>query len=378
MNKMKGLLTMGILLFTTLGFAQNGPSEATPGEGYYLRQMQSLQATIREKFFDPVSGNYLAVVDPKDREVKNGYLREYTYLWSYCALFQAANEIETLQPQKDLMSPLLKLMYRYYDPAPPKPGFSDYIMALKPGERYYDDNEWVGISALNAYQRTRDEKDLQLGQLMYDFIMTGYNQDLGGGVYWKEGDMESKNTCSNGPAVLLALQLYQIKKDKALLDTALRIFNWTKEKLQTPDKLYYDNIRTKDGSLNKTVFSYNTGTMLESAVYLYEITGDKKYLEEANAMAERSLSYFYGSGKFRDSYWFNAVLLRGYQHLLKVNKDLKYVRGFKRALDNALQQDKNDSGLFKGRNGKIRNLVEHGGMLEILARFAWMENNYDL
>ena len=117
--------------------------------------------------------------------------------------------------------------------------------------------------------------------------------------------------------------------------------------------------------------------MLESNVYLYEITGDKKYLDAANAMAERSLSYFYGEGKFRDGYWFNAVLLRGYQHLLKHNKDTRYIMGFKKALDYALKNEKNEQGLFDAKKG-VQNLVEHGGMLEILARFAWLESRYDL
>ena len=144
--------------------------------------------------------------------------------------------------------------------------------------------------------------------------------------------MSSKNTCSNGPGVLVAIQLYQATKDKNYLDAALKIFNWTNAKLQAPSGLYWDNIRTKDGSISKPILSYNTGTMLQSNLYLYESTGDKKYLKDANAIADSSLTYFYGKDKFRDNYWFNAVLLRAYQHLLKYNKDTKYIVGFKNAL----------------------------------------------
>jgi rhamnogalacturonyl hydrolase YesR len=212
---------------------------------------------------------------------------------------------------------------------------------------------------------------------MYDFMMTGYDTVLGGGLYWKEGSESSKNTCSNGPGVLVALQLYQATKDKRYLNTGLKIYNWTNEKLQAPSGLYYDNISTKDGRVNKGTLSYNTGTMLHANVYLYECTGDKKYLNVAKAIADSSLSFFYGRDKFRDDYWFNAVLLRAYQHLLKYNKDTKYILGFKKCLDNALQKEKNEQGLFTGRDG-VRNLVDQGGMLEILARFAWLESRYDL
>jgi hypothetical protein len=110
--------------------------------------------------------------------------------------------------------------------------------------------------------------------------------------------------------------------------------------------------------------------------------GEKKYLDQANLIAESSMNYFYGSGKFRDEYWFNAVLLRGYQHLLKFNKDTKYIVAFKKCLDNSLQNEKNQLGLFDAttREGKkeARDLVAIGGMLEILARYAWLETRYDL
>ena len=346
-------------------------------DGHYKKEMQSLQAVIEKNFHDPVSGNYFVVVDSAKREKQKGYTRQYTYLWSYCAMYQAANEIEKLEPKVNLMGPLLKLMYEYYSPAPPKPGFTDYIMKLKPGSRYYDDNEWVGIAALDAYARTKKKSDLALGKEMYDFIMSGYDQALGGGIYWKEGTTSSKNTCSNGPGALVALQMYEATKNKAYLDTALSIINWTNAKLQTPEKLYWDNIRVKDGGISKAILSYNTGTMLESYVYLYEITHEKKYLDEANAIADASLSFFYGGDKFRDDYWFNAVLLRGYQHLLKYNKDIKYIKGFKKCLDAALKNDRNEKGLFAGRDG-VKNLVDHGGMLEILARYAWLEDRYNL
>jgi hypothetical protein len=62
---------------------------------------------------------------------------------------------------------------------------------------------------------------------------------------------------------------------------------------------------------------------------------------------------------------------------LKHNKDLKYISGFKNCLDTTLKENKNEKGLFAANDG-VYNLVEHGGMLEILARFAYLEDHYDL
>lgn len=183
-NKNGLLLVLFLMVFSNFLSAQK---DVKNGDGFYKKEMQSLQASIHKNFYDKASGYYVVVVDPAKREKKNGYLREYTYIWSLCALYQAANEIEKLEPKAKLMAPLLKIMYDYFKPAPPKPGFSDYIMKLKPGERYYDDNEWICITALDAYSRTKQKSDLELGKLIYNFIMSGYDQTLGGGIYWKEG-----------------------------------------------------------------------------------------------------------------------------------------------------------------------------------------------
>ncbi len=375
MNKNLFILIILLTIFSNCLLAQKN---IKPEDSFYKKEMQKLQSSIQANFYDETSGYYFLVPDTSKREKKGSYLRKYTYLWSLCAMYQAANEIEKVDCDAKLMDPLLKIINDYYDPAPPKPGYSDYIMKLKPGERYYDDNQWIGITALDAYERTYKNSYLNLGKLIYDFMMTGYDTVLGGGIYWKETSRSTKNTCSNGPGVIVALQMYQATKDRSYLDTGLEIFNWTNEKLKTPSGLFYDNISTKDGSISKAIFSYNTGTMLQSNIYLYECTGDKKYLNAATSIADSSLVFFYGNNRFRDSYWFNAVLLRGYQHLLKYNKDTRYIIGFKKCLDYALQNEKNENELFINGRGSVRNLVEHGGMLEILARFAWLEKYFDL
>ncbi|MDQ6901379.1 MAG: glycoside hydrolase family 76 protein [Bacteroidota bacterium] len=373
LNKKHFLVILFLIASSNLLYAQK---EIDTKNTAYYTEMKSLQTAVQNNLYDKASGNYRVVADSTKWEKKGDYLRKFTYLWSLCALYQADNEIEKIDKSADLMDPLLKVMNKYYNPAPPAPGYSDYIMKLKPGERYYDDNQWIGITALNAYERTNKKPDLQLGKLIYDFMMTGYDTVLGGGLYWKETSKSSKNTCSNGPGVLVALQLYQVTNNKTYLDTGLMLYRWVNENLKAPSGLYWDNIRTRDGDISKPILSYNTGTMLESNIYLFECTKDKKYLEEANAIADSSLSFFYGKGKFRDGYWFNAVLLRAYQHLLKYNKDTKYIIGFKKCLDYAVRNNKNEQGLFTGREG-VLSLVEQGGMLEILARYAWLESHYD-
>ena len=376
MRILKNSLLLALFLLSVSTSLLAGKNDKTKSD-FYKKAMKSQQIAIQKNFYDNASGYYFVELEPSKRETKHGYFRNYTYLWSLCALFQASNEIEKIVPGEKLMLPMLANINYYYNPAPPKPGYTDYIMKLKPGERYYDDNQWIGITSLDAYARTKKKSYLTLGKSMYDFMMTAYDKVLGGGLYWVETSKGSKNTCSNGPGVLVALQMYQATKEKSYLDTALLIFNWTNKNLQAPSGLYYDNIGTKDGKVDKVTLSYNTGTMLQSNIYLYEITKNKKYLKDAIEIADASLPYFYGDIKFRDGYWFNAVMLRAYQHLLKYDKDTKYILGFKKCLDHALLKERNEQGLFIGKEG-VYNLVEQGGMLEILARYAWLEKHYDL
>ncbi|MDB5246703.1 MAG: glycoside hydrolase family 76 [Segetibacter sp.] len=360
------LLLITILLVSSIVIAQKRNSS----DGYFKKEMTALRSAIQKNFYDSAAGYYKEVVTPEKNH------NPYSYLWPICAMYQAANEIEKIEPGVNLLQPMLTIIRDYYDPAPPRPGYASYIMKLKGGDRFYDDNQWLGITSMDAYTRKKNKTHLNIGKEIYDYMMTGFDTVLNGGIYWQENKKISKNTCSNGPGIILALQLYKATKDKAYLDTALLLYTWMNENLKSPKGLYYDNINIKNKRIGKAQYSYNTGTMLQSNVYLYECTGDKKYLKEATAIADSSLSFFYGNNKFRDNYWFNAVLLRGYQHLLQHNKDVKYILGFKKCLNPVLQNEKNEQGLFG--KGKVLDLVAHAGMLEILARFALLEKKYHL
>jgi predicted alpha-1,6-mannanase (GH76 family) len=203
-------------------------------------------------------------------------------------------------------------------------------------------------------------------------MMTAYDTVGGGGLYWEEGKLNTKNTCSNGPGIILALQLYKSTQDKAYLDTALMLYNWVNEKLRAPSGIYYDNVSLPSLKTDRRTYSYNTGTMMQSAVYLYEITKEKKYLDAAISIADSSMTYFYGNQKFRDGYWFNAVLLRAYQHLYKFHKDKKYLQAFIGCVNNALMNDKDNRGLM-GRSRTV-DLTNQAGMMEILARLSQLQN----
>lgn len=168
------------------------------------------------------------------------------------------------------------------------PGY-DVLPGPKPPDRYYDDNMWMDIALVDEYDLSRDRVCLQRATLVYKFILTGEDDKLGGGIYWRESDRASKNTCSNGPAVVAALRLYQTTGMASYLADARRIYAWTNAHLQDSDGLYWDNIKLS-GAVEKTKWSYNTALMLRANVMLYSILRDKKYLDEAERLAKAAES----------------------------------------------------------------------------------------
>ncbi len=292
MNRRKNSLLLIVLLVFFSSFVLEKKSDK-PKTDFYKSEMLDLHSAIETNFHDSISGYYHVELDPSKRETKFGHHREYSWLGALWAMFEATNEVEKVDKSAELVDDIFKNIQHYYDPAPPKPGYGEYIVKLNRGQRYYDDNQWLGNAGLAIYERTKKEAYFDLGKAMYDFMMTAYDTTLGGGLYWRENDFESKNTCSNGPGVIVALKLYKATINQAYLDTALIIFNWTNEKLQTPTGLFYDNIKTKDQSIGTAIFSYNTGAMLQSNVYLYERTGDEKYLTRTISIADSSLPCFY-------------------------------------------------------------------------------------
>jgi rhamnogalacturonyl hydrolase YesR len=365
------LLWASIVLFNMQPAAAQSGVDQKPLHSY-APHLQQLHQALNIHFYNPANGYY------KEHAEADRNKNPASYLWPLCALIQADNEMELLQYSRLKMDSTFRVILKYYDTRQPAPGYASYPPPLGGGDRFYDDNQWIGIALMDGYFRKKDPVYLQKSIEIYRYMMTAYDTASGGGLYWQEGKLNSKNTCSNGPGVILALQLYKATKQKSYLDTALLLYNWVNKNLKDTDGLYFDNIRIPGGRIDQRKYSYNTGTMMQSAVYLYELTGSKQYLQEAIDVAKAAEKYFYGTGKLRDGYWFNAVLLRGYQHLLQHTSDLSFVRSFATCINYALQNNRNSESLMVGNNNRTVDMVNQAGMLEILARLTYLQKKYKI
>jgi len=252
----------------------------------------ALVARIREGFYLPSSKLYA--------ETLNG--TEPAFNWScgvwLTALTAAARQDRRLVP---VMTEYAVSLRQYWNDSGPVPGY-DVLPGFKPVDRYYDDNAWMVLALVEAYEISRDKAMLQDAEKAMTYVMSGLDEKLGGGIYWRESDRgASKNTCSNAPAAAALLALYSQTKRPADLKQAKAIYDWTYRTLRDPqDGLMWDNIRA-DGAIEKYKWSYNTALMIRSALDLYRFTKDKRYRTDAIAFCRASKAHWLvpGTGEIR-------------------------------------------------------------------------------
>jgi uncharacterized protein YyaL (SSP411 family) len=345
-------------VITLLGFALASRAQTAVE---YQNRIDIIHNNIYKTFYDKRAGLYFETNNAADHK------GNYSFLWPLCALVQAANEQEEADSPKQYIAPVMKAINKYYSARPPAPAYQAMVAKKKVDSRFYDDNEWVAIALMDAYHRTHQKSYLDVSKMIYKFLLTGHDQVGGGGFYWQEGKTKSKNTCSNGPAILLALQLYKATQHKVYLDTAVVTYTWTKQHLlSAADGIYYDAIRVPAMVIDSAYYTYNSGTMLQSAVLLYNITQDKKYLDDAQNLARSAEKYFYKDGKLPGGYWFNAVMMRGYLELYRIDNNKTRLQFIIDDANRIWTQERDEQNLLGTK--KVKTLIDQAAMLEIYTR----------
>lgn len=158
------------------------------------------------------------------------------------------------------------------------------------GDYYYDDDAWICLQYLNAYTLLGDESYLRRAEEILEFLWTGWDDTLGGGIYWDK-TFKSKNTCDNGPIATAFLSAYEMTGKSDYLNKGKQIYEWTRSKLME-NNLYCDNIGV-DGSVNHWKAAYNQGTMLTTGSLLYRITGESRYLTETRATYNATINHMF-------------------------------------------------------------------------------------
>ena len=317
-------------------------------------------------------------------------VNDYAYLWPFSGTLSAANALFESTGDASYLrwidQHILPGLQAYYDDSRTPAAYASYIRSKGHSDRFYDDNIWLGIDFAELYLHSGKPEYLDKAREIWTFVTSGQDTVLGGGVYWCEQKKESKNTCSNAPAAVFALRLFEATGDSVYFHQGKAWYEWTKKWLQDPDDgLYWDNVAL-NGKVNKRKYPYNSGQMLQSAALLYRITGDQRYLGDAQQIAESGYRFFFEAFKAADgnvhtllkrsNNWFIAVMLRGYVQLFEIDGNRIYLDAFSESLDYAWQHARSPEGLFSQEWRRVtkpesrRWLLDQAAMAEMYARMA--------
>lgn len=316
--------------------------------------------------------------------------QEVSFLWPMSGVFSSAVMLAELDPKEYIpyVDSMATAVEQYYDMSRVPFGYQAYPVRFGKVDRYYDDNGLVGIDYIDSYRVTGNPEYLEKAKQVLTFILSGWDDRFEGGVPWLEGVLDQKPACSNGKAMVLALKIYEATQDEYYLETGKKFYNWFDKYLKDPDRgVVWNSWSTTAEKIVPDLYTYNTGTLLQAAVYLYRFTGDESYLKNAEFLAEGSYKVFFkftedGVPYINDLPWFNLVLFRGYHELYKVTGDPKYVDTMLKSLDYAWEHARDKAGLFyhdwTGRTDESRQpkwLLDASCIPEFYARASMIRND---
>ena len=354
----------------------------TPGNTRYLSIADSILSNVLNLYQTndglltetyPVNPDqkitYLAGGTQQNGTLKASFLWPYSGMMSGCvALYKATGNKKY---KKILEKRILPGMEQYWDNSRLPACYQSYPTKYGQHGRYYDDNIWIALDYCDYYQLTHKPASLEKTVAFYQYIYSGWSDEMGGGIFWCEQQKEAKHTCSNAPSTVLGVKLYRLTKDAKYLEKAKETYAWTKKHLCDPtDHLYWDNINLK-GKVSKEKYAYNSGQMIQAGVLLYEETGDEQYLHDAQQTAAGTDAFFRTKADkkdptvkvHKDMAWFNVILFRGLKALYKIDKNPAYVNAMVENALHAWENYRDENGLL-GRDWSGHNKEQYKWLLD--------------
>lgn len=301
----------------------------------------------------------------------------------------------------------LRALEAYWDATAQLPAYaSDVLGSRFGGDRYYDDNAWVGLALAQLERLRPGHGHAQRAQALFAFAVGGWDTRPDvlspGGVFWVEQTRgvgltnHDRNTVSNAPNAQLGLHLAELSVGDAGGDRHPRrfarahdMYAWVNVTLDAGREagapatgLFFDKVRG-DGSVDRTLWTYNQGSMIGANVLQARTAGLESetgaaYLARAEAIAAKALRHYAGAYE-RQPPAFNAILFRNLLQLSAVTADVSLRAEIRAAMSAYAQvawashRDRHDRFRF-GRGGPT--LLHQSAMVQIYALLAWHPDDY--
>ena len=327
--------------------------------------------------------------------------REYSFEWPFSQAHVAALDLTGMagvgRRYRDALAAHRRAQQLYWSSSGSTglPGFASYVMPPYGGggDFFYDDNEWVALADLQHHAMYGDRASVREAGQLFDLVVSGWDSDdrhaAPGGVFWTQAPWSSdRNTVSNMPGAQVGLRLYQLTGRRYHLDWSLRMYSWTNRHLQRRDGLFHDHLDL-EGTVEKTIWSYNQGVPVSVNTLLYEITGRRRYLDEAVRIADAALRFYARDGDDGQTKldgqppFFNSIFFKNLLRLESITGGRRRQRAMEGYAERMWDTKRDpDSGLFTfGDDAEVAGrtqMIEQAAMVQILAVLAWPRGRHRL
>lgn len=309
------------------------------------------------------------------------------------------NELTGVDDTEAIQEGLAQLE-RYWDPSGDPPGYASDVRGTRiGGDRYYDDNAWVGLALVQLERMHPGSGYLDRAEELFRFAVSGWDQRASlnpGGVFWVEQGRglgtknHDRNTVSNAPNAELGLHLRELRGRTAAAQGAIganEMYEWVLTTLDASrgtdspgTGLFWDKVRC-DGTLDKTLWAYNQGSMVGANVLLARMHHDMRdtYLHRAEAIGRKALKHFNEDGYDRQPPAFNAIFFRNLLLLHPVTGDdnlqADIVNHIRLYADDAWCRRRDRHDRFHLSHGGVT-LLNQSALVQLLALLAWDPSEY--
>lgn len=304
-------------------------ANATRGDDSNIHVARAREVTehIQQTFFDPKTGVYL----------KSLSVQRPDYVWLQGVML--SNLVAAARADPATYGPRLdgffKALDAYWDAKVPIPGYEAAPTAGNGNDKYYDDNAWLVIALLEAYETNREPRYLDRADETLRFVLSGWDGELGGGIWWHQKHKDgTKNACSNGPAAVGCLRLARFRDRDTLVKRAREIVAWTVGALQDADGLFDDRKVVATGEVKRGKLTYNSALMLRAMLGLYRATGEAPYLEQARRIGKAG-DWFLDdkTGVYRDAVRYAHFMVEADLELYRATKEEYLLERARRNVD---------------------------------------------
>ena len=291
-------------------------------------------------------------------------------LWSAYPLFETLVGVDLAQPTSATKAALTSFADQaatlYWNPNVKPVGGYGYYPGMRSGDAnvYYDDSGWWGLSFIDTYRATHNEKYLADAKRAMKFIVgSGWDASHGGGVWW-DTFHHHKTIEPLAAAVMIGTRLYVANHDTWALGWAEKLLAWA-------NAHSFDRARGlyKRSATDSTDMDYVQGLMVTANWELCKALHRPAMCTKARQVANASLRQFPSDLNWAPMY--DVVYL---QWMLQYYRESGDARFYDLAAHNAARAlaSVNESGYYLNRwdgTPLADGLGEEASNLEL---FAWM------